>query len=106
MDFRAGPESPPEALICPCYVTRGFNSCQHLDALELCFLAWQLSFPVRAKFKADQWAVGKWEEEISYLTSWAVMTGSYTIMEEADPVTKRGDREGECMGNKDSFRNK
>lgn len=34
------------------------------------------------------------------------MTGSYTIMEEADPVTKRGDREEECMGNKDSFRNK
>lgn len=34
------------------------------------------------------------------------MTGSDTTTEEADPVAKRGDREGECVGNKDDFRNK
>lgn len=34
------------------------------------------------------------------------MSGSDTIIEEAKPVTKRRDREGELVGNKDDFRNK
>jgi len=43
-------------------MTHGFNSRQHLGSLV--FL-WQLAFPERAKFKADQWTVGKWKEEIT-----------------------------------------